>query len=95
MLPYPASYVGSYLFSLGIQQQQQQQQQQRSCSSSRSSSSCTAATSTCQLQSWFPISSICPAVCHQEEVQRIRKLRGMLSFATALSQSQLPAIAFA
>ncbi|KAM7357354.1 intermediate neuroblasts defective [Cochliomyia hominivorax] len=27
MLPYPASYVGSYLFSLGIQQQQQQQQQ--------------------------------------------------------------------
>ncbi|XP_075162690.1 intermediate neuroblasts defective [Haematobia irritans] len=28
MLPYPASYVGSYLFSLGIQQQQQQQQQQ-------------------------------------------------------------------
>uniref|UniRef100_A0A1I8MH85 Homeobox domain-containing protein n=1 Tax=Musca domestica TaxID=7370 RepID=A0A1I8MH85_MUSDO len=26
MLPYPASYVGSYLFSLGIQQQQQQQQ---------------------------------------------------------------------
>ncbi|XP_068148873.1 homeobox protein Hox-B4 [Drosophila tropicalis] len=24
MLPYPASYVGSYLFSLGIQQQQQQ-----------------------------------------------------------------------
>ncbi|KAH8261173.1 hypothetical protein KR044_004417 [Drosophila immigrans] len=29
MLPYPASYVGSYLFSLGIQQQQQQQQQQQ------------------------------------------------------------------
>ncbi|XP_054734369.1 homeobox protein Hox-D4 [Anastrepha obliqua] len=26
MFPYPASYVGSYLFSLGIQQQQQQQQ---------------------------------------------------------------------
>ncbi|KAH8264843.1 hypothetical protein KR038_003802 [Drosophila bunnanda] len=26
MLPYPASYVGSYLFSLGIQQQHQQQQ---------------------------------------------------------------------
>ncbi|XP_017862808.1 PREDICTED: homeobox protein Hox-B7-A [Drosophila arizonae] len=29
MLPYPASYVGSYLFSLGIQQQQQQQHQQQ------------------------------------------------------------------
>ncbi|CAD7003859.1 unnamed protein product [Ceratitis capitata] len=28
MFPYPASYVGSYLFSLGIQQQQQQQQEQ-------------------------------------------------------------------
>lgn len=29
MLPYPASYVGSYLFSLGIQQQQQEQQRQQ------------------------------------------------------------------
>ncbi|XP_055383710.1 homeobox protein Hox-A3 [Condylostylus longicornis] len=29
ILPYPASYVGSYLFSLGIQQQQQHQQQQQ------------------------------------------------------------------
>ncbi|KAH8294371.1 hypothetical protein KR054_011712 [Drosophila jambulina] len=49
MLPYPASYVGSYLFSLGIQQQQQQaaaaaalQQQQTLHSSASSSSSPTS-----------------------------------------------------
>ncbi|XP_020798055.1 homeobox protein Hox-B3a [Drosophila serrata] len=49
MLPYPASYVGSYLFSLGIQQQQQQaaaaaalQHQQTLHSSASSSSSPTS-----------------------------------------------------
>ncbi|XP_017019588.1 homeobox protein Hox-B3a [Drosophila kikkawai] len=48
MLPYPASYVGSYLFSLGIQQQQQQAaaaaalQQQTLHSSATTSSSPTS-----------------------------------------------------
>uniref|UniRef100_A0A1I8PKN6 Homeobox domain-containing protein n=1 Tax=Stomoxys calcitrans TaxID=35570 RepID=A0A1I8PKN6_STOCA len=47
MLPYPASYVGSYLFSLGIQQQQQQQQQ-----------AAAAAAAALQQQSYHPYASI-------------------------------------
>ncbi|XP_073838096.1 intermediate neuroblasts defective [Musca autumnalis] len=48
MLPYPASYVGSYLFSLGIQQQQQQQQQ----------AAAVAAAAALQQQSYHPYASL-------------------------------------
>lgn len=50
MLPYPASYVSNYLFSLGIQQQQHQQQQQQAAA--------VAAAAALQQQGYHPYASL-------------------------------------